>query len=328
MSQKNETATFVVEFFIVGFPGLRPEYFNLIGAVFFCIYVIIVLGNLILIVIFVVEPSLHKPMYIIMLNLALCDIGFCTVALPKLISRYWFNDGFISFQLCLMQRQFIHYFGTLNSLIMMVMALDRYLAVCFPLRYPVLMANQTVNIITGFIWVSAMICPGISTSLTAKMPFCGPNLIMSCFCDTNSMNSLACADVSAQNYISTSLASFVLLVPFSFIIFSYISIVVSAIRIVNNYGRLKIFSTCATQLCIIGIYYIPRFFVYITPYIPNFKLSVDQKISVTVFYSFFPALVNPFIYCFRTKEIRQLLLKWCTRKKTDSQKINVVSVCK
>ncbi|XP_036416849.1 olfactory receptor 1500-like [Colossoma macropomum] len=327
MSQKNET-TFITEFFIVGFPGLRPEYYNLIGAIFFSIYVMIIMGNSIFIVLFVTEPSLHKPMYIIMLNLAVSDVGFCTVALPKLISRYWFNNGYLSFQLCLMQRQFIHYFGTLNSLIMMIMAIDRYLAICHPLRYPVYMTTRTMKFVTGFIWVSAMIFPGISTSLTAKMPFCGPNLIMNCFCDTVSMNSLACADVSSQNYISTSVATFVLLFPFSFIIFSYISIVVAVIKIANIQGRLKTFSTCATQLAIVSIYYIPRFFVYVTPYIPNLKLNIDQKISLTVFYTLFPAMVNPLIYCFRTKEIRQLLLKWCSRKKTFSHNNNVVSVSK
>uniref|UniRef100_A0A3B4C2V0 Olfactory receptor n=1 Tax=Pygocentrus nattereri TaxID=42514 RepID=A0A3B4C2V0_PYGNA len=323
MSQKNET-TFITEFFIMGFPGLRPEYYSLIGAIFFSIYVIIIMGNSIFIVLFVTETSLHKPMYIIMLNLAVSDVGFCTVALPKLISRYWFNNGSISFQLCLMQRQFIHYFGTLNSLNMMIMAIDRYLAICLPLRYPVYMTTRTMKFVIGFIWVSAMIFPGISTSLTAKMPFCGPNLIMNCFCDTVSMNSLACADVSSQNYISTSLATVVLLLPFSFIIFSYISIVVAVVKIANIQGRLKAFSTCATQLCIISLYYAPRFFVYAAPNIPNLKMTMDQRLAISMFYSLMPPLVNPLIYCFRTKEIQQLFGKWCSRKNIMSQKVSVV----
>ncbi|XP_072515680.1 olfactory receptor 1E16-like [Salminus brasiliensis] len=300
MSQKNETqATFVTEFFIVGFPGLQPEYYNLIGAVFFSIYIIVIGGNSSFILLFVTETSLHKPMYIILLNLALSDIGYCTVALPKLISRYWFNNGFISFQLCLMQSQFIHYFGTLNSFIMMTMALDRYLAICFPLRYPVLMTTQTMKIVSGFFWVSSMIYSGISTIMTSKLPFCGPNRIMNCFCDTTSMNSLACSDVTFQSYIATSVATFVLVLPFSLIVFSYTSIVVSVVTIVNNQGMQKTFSTCATQLCIISIYYIPRFFVYISPYIPNLGLNTDQKLSITVCYTLFPAMANPLIYCLR-----------------------------
>ncbi|XP_066507563.1 olfactory receptor 1E5-like [Hoplias malabaricus] len=324
MSQKNQTTAIIVtEFFIVGFPGLQPEYYNLVAAIFFTIYLTVIVGNSIFIMLFTLETSLHKPMYIIMLNLALSDVGFCTVALPKLISRYWFNDGFISFQLCLMQRQFIHYFGTLNSLILMIMALDRYLAICFPFRYPVLMIKRTMCLLSGFSWTSAMIAPGISSSLTAKMHFCGPNLILNCFCDTLSMNNLACTDTRAEYQVQFSLAMMVLFVPFSFIIFSYSSIVATVIRIVDTDGRLKAFSTCATQLCIISLYYAPRFFVYATPYIPNLKMTVDQRLAFSMFYLLMPPLVNPFIYCYRTKVIQQLFVKWCSGNKI-SQKVNVL----
>ncbi|XP_076876967.1 olfactory receptor 1500-like [Brachyhypopomus gauderio] len=323
MSQNNQTV--VTEFFIVGFPGLLPEFYNLIGTFFFIIYIIILVVNSIFIVMFATEPQLHKPMYIIMFNLALSDVGFCTVALPKLISRYWFNNGSISFQLCVMQRQLIHYFGTLNSLIMMIMALDRYLAICFPLRYPALMTNQTMRILAGFISASAMISPGISTSLTAQMPFCGPNLIINCYCDTISMNSLVCTDTRVAYQVQFSLAMFVLLAPFSFIIFSYTIIVVTVMRKANNQGRLRAFSTCASQLCIITIYYIPRFLVYIMTYIPGLKMNIDQKIAISMFYGLFPPLVNPFIYCFKNKVIQQLFLKWYTRKKMHSVKILSVS---
>ncbi|KAK1800900.1 hypothetical protein P4O66_005552, partial [Electrophorus voltai] len=217
-----KSLTVVTEFFIVGFPGLPSEFYNLMGTFFFSIYVIIELGNSILEVLFAIEPRLHKPMYIIMLNLALSDFGFCTVALPKLISRYWFNNRSISFQL-------IHYFGTLNSLIKMIMALDQYLAICFPLRYPALMTNQTMRILAASIWASAVISPPISTSLTAQMPFCGPNLIINCYCDTISMNNLACTDIRAAYQVQLSLAM------------SYTIIVVTVITKADNQGRLKAF---------------------------------------------------------------------------------------
>ncbi|XP_072515047.1 olfactory receptor 1E16-like [Salminus brasiliensis] len=329
MPQENRSAlTVVTEFFIVGFPGLQPEYFNLLAAFFLVIYVTTVLGNSVLVLSFAIAPKLQKPMYITMLSLALSDIGFSTVALPKIISRYWFNNGYISFYVCLIQRQFIHYFGTLNSFILMTMALDRYLAICFPLRYPSLMTNRTMSLLSGLSWVSAMIPPSISTIQTGRMVFCGSNLIIQCYCDSVSMNSLACGDVNLQKYISTTVASIVLLLPFSFIIFSYISIGSSVIRTANNQARLKAFSTCATQLCIIGIYFIPRLFVYFIPYMPNFNMNIDQKLAVTMFYGFFPPLVNPFIYYFRTKEIRLLLFKWCTHKNGISQEINVVAISK
>ncbi|XP_051541739.1 odorant receptor 104-1 [Myxocyprinus asiaticus] len=316
MSWENQTtASAVTEFFIVGFPGLQPKYYNLMASVLFCIYMAVITGNCLVVVLFIIERSLHKPMYIVMLSLSLSDIGFCTVALPKLISRYWFNDGYIAFYVCMLQRQLIHYFGTLNSLIMMIMALDRYLAICYPLRYPVLMTNRSMRILQGLSWCSAMIAPTVSSMLTLQMPFCGPNMILHCFCDASSMNQLACADITHQGLVSYSIAMFVLLVPFSFILISYVSILVSVLRIANAQGRLKALSTCATQLTIITLYYVPRFVVYSSTNIPNIpiKISSSQRIALVMFYSLLPPLVNPFIYCIRIKEIRQFFLK-CVHK--------------
>ncbi|XP_065121434.1 odorant receptor 104-1 [Paramisgurnus dabryanus] len=315
MLQNNQTTSSVVtEFFIVGFPGLPPKYYNLMAAVLLCIYLAILTGNSLIVVLFIIERSLHKPMYLIMLSLSLSDIGFCTVALPKVISRYWFNDGYLAFYVCLLQRQLIHYFGTLNSLIMMVMALDRYLAICYPLRYPVLMTNRTMKIFIGLSWATGFIAPTISSMMTVQMPFCGPNLILHCFCDSVSMNQLACADIRQQSLISYGIATFVLLAPFSFIIFSYANILVSVLRIANAQGRLKALSTCTTQMTIIVIYYVPRFAVYTMPYIPNTPLNSSQKIALVMIYSLLPPLVNPFIYCIRIKEIRQFFLKWFVQR--------------
>ncbi|KAK9968520.1 hypothetical protein ABG768_002844 [Culter alburnus] len=329
MLQENKSAASVVtEFFIVGFPGLLPKYYSLMAALLFCIYIAVITGNSLIVVLFVIERNLHKPMYIILLSLSFSDIGFCTVALPKVISRYWFNDGYIGFYVCLFQRQLIHYFGTLNSLIMMIMALDRYLAICYPLRYPVLMTNRTMRLLIGFSWVTAMIAPTISSMQTVKMPFCGPNMIAHCFCDGVSMNQLACADATLANLIAYTVAMVVLLLPFSFIIFSYASILVSVLRIANAQGRMKAFSTCATQLTIIIIYYVPRFVVYSGSSIPNIQMNSSHKIALVMFYSLLPPLVNPFIYCIRIKEIRQFFFKWCVQRNRMSLKVNRLTISK
>ncbi|XP_056127296.1 olfactory receptor 2AT4-like [Rhinichthys klamathensis goyatoka] len=329
MSQANETAASVVtEFFIVGFPGLLPKYYSLMAAFLFCIYIAVITGNSLIVVLFVTERSLFKPMYIIMLSLSLSDIGFCTVALPKVISRYWFNDGYITLYVCLFQRQLIHYFGTLNSLIMMIMALDRYLAICYPLRYPVLMTNRTMRLLIGLSWVTAMIAPTISLMQTIKLPFCGPNMIAHCFCDSGAINQLACADISQLTLIAYGVAMFVLLVPFSFIIFSYVCILVSVLRIANAQGRMKAFSTCTTQLTIIIIYYVPRFIVYTSSTIPNIQINSSERIALVMFYSLLPPLVNPFIYCIRIKEVRQFFLKWCVQRNRMILKVHRFTISK
>ncbi|XP_041707366.1 olfactory receptor 1-like [Coregonus clupeaformis] len=304
--------TRVSEFVIVGFPGLHPSFYQLVAWFFFFIYVTTVVGNFLLVVLFALERSLQKPMYIIMLSLALSDIGFCTVALPKVIARWWWDDAGISFYLCLIQKQLIHYFGTLNSLIMMTMAMDRYLAICYPLRYTKLMTNRTMSLLTAMSWVSAMIAPGITTIQSSQMFFCGPNRIIHCYCDTISLNKLSCADISSQSRVSFSIAMFVLLLPFGFIIFSYVNIVMAVLRMASTQSQWKTFSTCSSQLCIISLYYVPRCCVY-TISIINLSISQDFVIGLTLLYSLLPPLLNPFIYCLRTKEIKASLAKWVQR---------------
>ncbi|XP_013858551.1 olfactory receptor 6N1-like [Austrofundulus limnaeus] len=189
---QNSTQVQVSEFFIVGFPSLQQEYFHLVAWFFFILYVITVVGNMVLVVVFALEPNLQKPMYINMVSLALSDIGKCftTVALPKLIVRYWWNDGTIGFYTCHFQKHMIHYFGSLNSLILLTMAVDRYLAICFPLRYPMLMTIPTMMVLTVLCWVTAHIFPGINTINLIQMPFCGPNQILQAFCDNGTLLAL------------------------------------------------------------------------------------------------------------------------------------------
>uniref|UniRef100_A0A8C7N2X5 Olfactory receptor 10A4-like n=1 Tax=Oncorhynchus kisutch TaxID=8019 RepID=A0A8C7N2X5_ONCKI len=316
MLQSNYTRVSV--FVIVGFPGLHPSFYQLVAWFFFFIYVITVVGNILLVVLFALERSLQKPMYIIMLSLALSDIGFCTVALPKVIARYWWDDAGISFFLCLIQKQFIHYFGALTSLIMMTMAMDKYLAICYPLRYNELMTNRTMSLLTALSWVLAMISPAITTIQSSQMPFCGSNRINHCYCDTTSLNQLSCADISSQSRLSFSLAMVVLFLPFGFIVFSYVNIIFTVMRMANAQGRMKTFSTCATQGCIILIYYIPRFVVNATPINPNLTMTPDLRIGLTLLHSLLPPLVNPFIYCIRTKEIRAFLAKWTNRGQSNA----------
>ncbi|XP_049324307.1 olfactory receptor 2AT4-like [Astyanax mexicanus] len=331
MSANNQTTNTVVkEFFILGFLGLQPEYYNLIAAVFLGIYVTVVVGNSVFVLMIVIEPSLQKPMYIIMMNLALADIGFCTVVLPKIAVRYLFDDGSISFHVCMFQRMLIHYFSNVDLLVMTTMALDRYLAICFPLRYPVLMTNRTMILLTGFSWTISMIIPAIITILASQMPFCGPNLIIHCYCDTLSLYNLVCSDVSFQSYVFTCLVMCVIALTLTVIIYFYINIVVSIIRTANNHSRVKAFSTCATQLCIICIHYVPRFVVFTAPYLPNVIFDINQRLAFTLFYWLFPPLVNPFLYFFRAKEIRKLFFKWCisAQKNRRGHKINILSVFK
>ncbi|XP_029030324.1 odorant receptor 104-1 [Betta splendens] len=316
MEPRAHNHTQVTEFVIVGFPGLQPEHFHLVAWGFLLLYVTTVGGNLLLILVFAVEQSLQKPMYITMVSLALSDIGFTTTALPKIIARYFWDDGTLGFYTCIFQEHMVHYFGSLNSLILLTMALDRYLAICFPLRYPVLMTNHTMAALAVFCWVVAHVFPGISTANVVALPFCGPNRIAQVFCDRTSLTALVCGDTSREYSIAYAVAMFVLCVPLAFIVLSYICIIIAILHMSTGQGRVRTFSTCATQGCILSIYYVPRLFVYTAPYIPSLKMSPDMRILTALFYSLLPPLINPFIYCLRTSEIKSIFRRW-VQKLTD-----------
>uniref|UniRef100_W5NM99 Olfactory receptor n=1 Tax=Lepisosteus oculatus TaxID=7918 RepID=W5NM99_LEPOC len=306
MSDTNQSS--IKEFIIVGFPGLQPQYHSLVALVFFLVYVTILIGNILTTALLFLERSLQKPMYYIILNLALSDICFSTVTLPKIIVRYWFQLKSISFVGCFVQKQLVHYFGTLNSFIMMLMALDRYVAICFPLRYHMLISNRTILILSCMLWLISWIFPTVTTIHQLALSYCGPNTINHCYCDSISITNLACDDRTFSTVVSFVLAMLVLLVPLSFTIFSYGHIIISVLRIASTQGRYKTFSTCSTQLCIISLYYIPRCTVY-TANLLLVIISADWRILTILLYSLLPAMVNPLIYFFRTKEIKQSLMK-------------------
>ncbi|MEQ2171192.1 hypothetical protein GOODEAATRI_008124 [Goodea atripinnis] len=263
MVQVEENYTKVSKFFIVGFPGLQLEYFHMVAWFFFILYVTTVMANLVLVVMFALEHSLQKSMYIIMVSLALSDIGeYCIFYVKK---------------------------------------------------YPMMMTVPTMTALTVLSWLVAHIFPGVSSINFTKISFCGPSQIIQAFCDTTSLAALACEDKSHLTGASYATAMFILLVPLGFVIFSYFCIIISVYKMTNWQGRIKTFSTCTTQGCIIVIYYIPRFFVYSIPHIPNMKMTPDGRIATIFFYSFFPPLINPFVYFLRTKEMREILSRWIQR---------------
>ncbi|XP_030634026.1 olfactory receptor 4Q2-like [Chanos chanos] len=307
MLNPNNTTT-ITEFIILGFPGLLPQYYGLMATFFFFIYVMIATGNIFIILFVACERNLQKPTYFIFCNQAMCDLSFGTVTLPKIIARYWSGDMIISFNLCFLQMFFVHFLGSCSSFFMAIMALDRFVAINYPLRYPTIIKNSTVAILCAFSWIFNTLQMTGTVLQTISAPYCGPNIITRCYCDHSSITSLTCGNVYEVFLPGFINAMFILLCPLSFIIFSYISIIVSVMKISSREGRYKTFSTCTPQLLITCLYYIPRFFVYMTSSI-GFDLSIDVRVSLIMLYSLFPALINPMIYCLRTKEIKDVLTK-------------------
>lgn len=296
-------------FSILGFPGLSPQYYGPVSALFFFIYVAIAVGNIFILAFVICQKSLQKPTYLVFCHLALNDLTFGTVTLPKIISKYWFDDSIISFYGCFTQMFFVHYLGSVTSFILLVMALDRFIAICIPLRYTVLISNKIISVLCGFAWfipVSLMVTV-ILQALT--LPFCKANVIAQCYCDHISITSQACGeDVRIVQVTTLCMAMFCLLLPLAFILFSYVSIIVVIIKMSNAAGRKKTLSTCTPQIFITCLFYLPRCFVYVANTV-GFYFSLDVRILLILLCSLFPPAINPIIYCFKTQDIKQTLIR-------------------
>ncbi|XP_055053740.2 olfactory receptor 4B13-like [Misgurnus anguillicaudatus] len=306
--------TFIKDFVISGFPGLQPQYYSIVSAVLFYVYVCTLMGNAVFITLFVLSKSLQKPVYYCIVNLAVCDVLFSTTTLPKIINRYWFKDGSISFLGCFLQMFFVHYFGSVTSHLLAVMAIDRYAAICFPLQYHSIMTDRNVFLLIFGPWILGLVGPLMIIIRAYPLPYCAGNTIVHCYCDHVSITTLACTNREEYSYPAFVNAMVVLLGSLAIIVFSYCAIIVAVLRISSTQGRLKTLSTCSPQLIIITLFFLPRCFNYLSSYI-NIKFSIDLRLVIIMMYSLLPPMINPFIYCLRTDEVRKVLVTQLQRTK-------------
>ncbi|XP_028657050.2 olfactory receptor 6N1-like [Erpetoichthys calabaricus] len=314
MSGMNPNTSVVQEFIIVGFPGFQDQDSKrIVSGVFLSAYLLILLGNLLIIFIFVKDESLHTPMYMLICSLAILDIILPSVILPKMLVVFMFDSKAISFVACFMQLLFYHGLITSESFLLGLMAYDRYMAICHPLHYPSLMTNTRVLKLIVCCWVGGLCGPILPVILAVRLPFCGPNMVVHCFCDHVSVVRLTCADITINSYVALTISLSTLFIPLTYILFSYIRIIHSVFKIASSEGRLKAFSTCGTHLLVISVFFLNAAGVSISYRVSS--TSVDMRIMASVLQSVIPPLMNPIIYCLRTKEIRESFLKTLQRTK-------------
>ncbi|XP_070685448.1 olfactory receptor 52E8-like [Pempheris klunzingeri] len=315
--------TAIKYFIITGFPALPPEYYGAVSVLLFLIFLAIVLGNAFTTAVIMYERTLHKPTYLIFFHLALTDITFGIVTLPKIIARYWWNDMISSFGACFTQMYFVHSLGAIHSLILLIMALDRFVAIWFPFQYPIVITNKAVSIACTLCWVLTFIRMLGIVLHALTLPYCNLNVIAQCYCDHISITQLGCGtNLAYVTAVALGNAMVSLLVPLTCIILSYFSIIIAILKISQNESRYKVLSTCAPQIFIACLYYVPRCFVYLAHNL-GFSLRNDARIVITMIYSLIPAVVNPIIYCFKTKDIKEALMRRFKNRKVSIAKNSI-----
>ncbi|XP_046494806.1 olfactory receptor 5V1-like [Equus quagga] len=299
MEGENQTALF--EFIILGFSNLNELQF-LLFTIFFVTYICTLGGNIFIILVTMTDPRLHTPMYFFLENLAFLDICYTTTNVPQMMAHLLSEKNSISYLGCMAQLfAFIFFVGS-ESLLLAAMAYDRYIAICKPLRYSVIMNKALYGQLAASCWTGGFLNSVVHTTLTFHLPFCGNNRINYFFCDIPPLLILSCGDTSVNELALLSIGVFIGWTPFLCIILSYLYIISTILRISSAEGRQKAFSTCASHLIIVLLYYGSSIFTYVRP-ISTYALEKDRLISVL--YSVVTPMLNPIIYSLRNKDIKQ-----------------------
>lgn len=250
-------------------------------------------------------------MYYLMCSLSFLEIWYVTVTIPNLLNIFLTQNKEIPFASCMVQLYIFISLACTECVLLAVMAFDRCVAICLPLRYTLIMSHTFCIQLAIGSWVLGFSVAMVKATLIFRLHFCGPNVINHFFCDISPVLNLACADMSFTELVDFILAMVIIMIPLVVIIIIYICILWTVLTIPNNTGRQKAFSTCASHLTIVLIFYTTTLFIYVRPRKPS---PFDRNKLVSIFYSILTPLINPIIYCLRNREFQQalrtLVTKW------------------
>ncbi|XP_069812723.1 putative olfactory receptor 2B8 [Dendropsophus ebraccatus] len=291
--------TRVHEFILLGVTS-RPDIQILLFVIFLPCYIISLKGNTVIIVISRISSRLHTPMYFFLSNLSFLDICYSSVIVPVMLIHFLSVKKSISFTGCVAQ-MFIHLaLGGTECYLLLSMAYDRYVAICSPLHYTTIMHPVLCIKLASGSWIGGLINSLVHSTFALKLPYCGPNVINHFFCEVPSVLELACADISLNKTIIFFFAMLVVMGPFFLILFTYGYIISSILRISTSVGRRKAFSTCASHIIVVSLFYGTIIFMYMRP---GSTHVANQDKMATLFYSVITPMLNPLIYTLRNKDV-------------------------
>uniref|UniRef100_A0A8C0SL57 Olfactory receptor n=1 Tax=Canis lupus familiaris TaxID=9615 RepID=A0A8C0SL57_CANLF len=303
----------VTEFVFLGLSS-NQDVQKVFFVLFLFLYTAVVLGNLLIVLIVMTSRRLGSPMYFFLSYLSFVEICYSSTTAPKLISDLLAERKAISLWGCMTQLFFMHFFGGTEILLLTVMAYDRYVAICRPLNYTVMMNRQVCAVLVGMAWVGGFVHSFAQILLIFHLPFCGPNVIDHYFCDLLPVLKLACSDTFLIGVLIVANGGTLSVISFGIILASYVVILLH-LRTRSSEGRSKALSTCGSHITVVTLFFGPCIFIYLRP---STTLSVDK--TVAVFYTVITPLLNPVIYSLRNAEVKKAMKKlWIRTMKLEEK---------
>ncbi|NXE85370.1 O11L1 protein, partial [Cochlearius cochlearius] len=303
--QEMTNVTEVLEFRLLGFSS-NPCCQILLFTVFLIIYILTILGNILIISVVTLEPQLHSPMYKFLKNLSFLEVCYTTTIIPKMLASLLAKRKSISFSGCMAQLYGFVFLGATECYLLAVMAYDRYLAVCEPLRYGVAMTAEFYTRLAVGSWAAGVFTGLLPCLMVSRLHFCSYNLIDHFFCDISPLLKLSCSDTTVTEAVIFILSLLVLSTCFVLTCVSYLLIILSILKMPSASGKRITFSTCSSHLIVVTIYYGTMISMYVRP---TYNLSSEVSKAVSVLYTVVTPLLNPVIYSLRNKAFKKALEK-------------------
>ncbi|XP_008688499.1 olfactory receptor 6B2 [Ursus maritimus] len=302
---RGENVSKVSVFILVGFPT-APRLQYVLFLLFLLTYLFVLVENVAIILTVRTSSPLHRPMYYFLGSMSFLEIWYVSDIIPKMLGGFLLQQKHISFVGCMTQLYFFSSLVCTECVLLASMAYDRYVAICHPLRYQVIMTMGLCVQLVVFSFVSGFSISAIKVYFISSATFCGSNVLNHFFCDISPILKLACTDFSTAELVDFILAFIILVFPLMATVFSYGHITLAVLRIPSATGRWKAFSTCASHLTVVTIFYTAMIFMYVRPQ------AIDSRSSnklISAIYTVITPIINPLIYCLRNKEFKAALKK-------------------
>ncbi|XP_006877937.1 PREDICTED: olfactory receptor 4C11-like [Chrysochloris asiatica] len=281
---------------------------KIVFVVFLFLYLATLLANSLIVFTIKYSRMLGGPMYFFLFYLSFADVCFATTTAPRLIINAISMKKVISYNECMIQIFAAHFFGCMEIFVLILMSFDRYVAICKPLRYTVIMSQRVCGTLVNLAWAGSSIHSLVQVLLVLQLPFCGPNVIDHYFCDMQPLLKLACMDIYIINLLIVFNSGAICMVSFIILIISYIFILHS-LRNKSAEGRKKALSTCTSHIIVVILFFVPCIFTYTRPPV---TFPLDKMVAV--FYTIGTPLLNPLIYTLRNADVKNAIRKlWCNQ---------------